>query len=426
MNNKKMLNIVTLCILILVPLIKFLSMNLEYYGLINNYGYINPAIVLYISIPFLLYLYLYSIIKEKRKLDIFDYLMYALIFTSVLSTIFSIDKNIAIFGKVFRQEGLLSILSYLFLFIDWKIYGTKEDIKKYIKIITIIAIINSIFSLLQIYTNFNFILRYKNSYMASGLCGNPNFLGSLLTTIISIATASFLIDKKFNIKNILIIILLYISLIDCQSTGPFFTYILTIIFLIIYLYKKINKSNLIKLLLILLITYPCVSFINRLVYNNGQMKELEINGIERTISSGGNGRLEIWKNSLDIVKKNPIVGVGYDNFYLAYPNESANVGFTFSITDNNLKEDIKYVLIYDNAHNVYLHNLVSTGILGLISYLLMCLFVFIKGLKLKSKEGIVLLSGFVAYSIQAFANISVIQVAPIYYLIMGLILSIKE
>ena len=83
-------------------------------------------------------------------------------------------------------------------------------------------------------------------------------------------------------------------------------------------------------------------------------------------------------------------------------------------------------MIYDNAHNIYLHTLVSTGLLGLIPYLILCLLTFIKGLKLKDKNGILLFSGFVAYSIQGFANISVIQVAPIYYLIIGLILSIKE
>ena len=37
-----------------------------------------------------------------------------------------------------------------------------------------------------------------------------------------------------------------------------------------------------------------------------------------------------------------------------------------------------------------------------------------------------LLGGFIAYSIQAFANINVLQVAPMYYIIMGLILSQKH
>ena len=90
-----------------------------------------------------------------------------------------------------------------------------------------------------------------------------------------------------------------------------------------------------------------------------------------------------------------------------------------------IKSKLKYPEIADNAHNVYLHTLVSSGILGLIPYLLLCLLVFIKGLRSKDNLTLILLGGFVAYSIQAFANISVIQVAPIYYIIMGLML-IKE
>ena len=97
----------------------------------------------------------------------------------------------------------------------------------------------------------------------------------------------------------------------------------------------------------------------------------------------------------------------------------------FYTQDGVIKSRLKYPEITDNAHNIYLHTLVSSGLLGLIPYLILCLLVFIKGLKTKSNLMMILLGGFVAYSIQAFANISVIQVAPIYYIIMGLML-IKE
>ena len=75
---------------------------------------------------------------------------------------------------------------------------------------------------------------------------------------------------------------------------------------------------------------------------------------------------------------------------------------------------------------MYLHTLISTAILGLVPYLILCLLTFIKGLKSENKLETILLAGFVAYSIQAFANISVIQVAPIYYIIIGLMFSIKQ
>ena len=76
----------------------------------------------------------------------------------------------------------------------------------------------------------------------------------------------------------------------------------------------------------------------------------------------------------------------------------------------------------DNAHNVYLHTLVTSGILGIIPLLVLLLYTFIHGLKSNNQYILMLLCGFVAYSVQAFTNISVIEVAPIYYIIIGLIL----
>lgn len=439
-TNKKILNIITLLILILVPFLKFFSMNLEAFGILNNYDNINPAIVLYVSVPFLLFVYIKDIIIKKRKLDIFDYLFYSLIITGIISVIFSIDKSYAILGKEFRHEGFLSILSYYLLFINWKINGTKEDIKKFIKLLVIIALLNSVYALLQIYTNFNFIIRVDlDPMMASGLCGNPNFFGSYIVTVISIMTYIFMINKKISLKEILIIILLFISLINCQSTGPFLTYIIFFILMIIYLIVKRNFifKKILIVIMALILTYSGIYLINKYQIKSYRcemcdFKNEVIKGNKKENSTDNiaitSGRLKIWKNSIDIFVKYPIIGVGFDNYELVYPNPKVDNSFTFTLTTNNeiKKETPVSYLVVDNAHNIYLHTLISTGILGLIPYLILCLLTFIKGLKLKDKLETILLAGFVAYSIQAFANISVIQVAPIYYIIIGLMLSIKE
>lgn len=78
LDNKKLLKIISLCILIGVPFIKFFSMNLEMFGVVNNYDYTNPAIILYISVPILLFVYINNLIKTKRKLDIIDYVFFIL------------------------------------------------------------------------------------------------------------------------------------------------------------------------------------------------------------------------------------------------------------------------------------------------------------------------------------------------------------
>lgn len=434
--NKKILNIVTLCILIFIPFLKFFSMNLEKIGLISNYDFINPAFVLWVSIPFLIFIYIKDIIDKKRRLDIYDYIFLLLISVGVVSCLFSINKTISILGKSFRHEGFLSILSYYLLFINWKENGNKKEIKNFLKILVIIAIINSIYALFQMYTNYDFILIYTDydGKMASGMCGNPNFFGSLIVTVLSIATCNFLIDKdKINYKKMLLLVLLFTSLINCESTGPILTYIIFLIFLLIYL--SIKKYRLLKrslvLFVVLIVTYLILMPINsNFVKNKDGIKinksETSITSITKTIKSGGNGRLKIWKNSLEIIKNNPIIGLGFDNFYLEYPNPKMSNVIAFTQTNEERKTQVTAYQIVDNAHNVYIHTAVSTGLLGLSLYLLLCLLTFIKGLRFKNKLGILLLSGFVAYSIQAFANISVIQVAPIYYIIIGLILSFKE
>lgn len=423
-NIKKVLNITTYLALLAVPFIRIISLYLDKFNIISTYDSINPSTILYCIVPFLIFIYIYEIVKSKRKLDIYDYLLFALTLTGIISIIFSIDKYIAIFGKTFRHEGFLSVLSYYLLFINWKVNGNKEDVKKMLKLILIIGIVNSIYSLLQVYTDFNFIIRSGDSkYLATGFCGHNNFLGTLMVTVISILTCKFLSDK-INYKFILLLILYYVTLINAQSSGPLLAYIITIIFLAVFLKIKnrLFLKNLMVLIIILIITHVSIQFINNQV-RKVERCEFCTETVKKSINTGGTGRIQIWKNSLDIVKDNFIVGVGFDNFYLLYHNPKMDGGKKLVVEDNKVveKKPITWTIV-DNAHNVYLHTLVSTGILGLIPYLLLCLFVFIRGLKSNDKLILLLLAGFVAYSVQAFSNISVIQVAPIYYVMMGLIL----
>lgn len=431
-TDKKILYIFTLCVLVFLPILKQASFYLSVYGVIKNYDSINPAIILYFSVPFFIYVYIKNLIKTKRELDIYDYLFYMLIFAGIVAVIFSIDKEIALFGKPFRHEGFFSVLCYYLLFITWKVSANEKDIKILIKVILGMAILNSVYALGQIYTPFRFILRFGvDTEMASGLCGNPNFFGSLIVTALGIVTPKLLIEKKKNILQFIILILLFISLINSQSAGPFLTYIITLLFFIVYLIikKKLIIKKVIVLICVLLLTYISVYFINN---NSFGVTRCEMCNVMESISDSDNhtdissGRFEIWQKSLKVAKDNLINGVGFDNLHLAYYKDVNLTEVTFYSSGGQIHAVKKYNKIVDNAHNIYLHTLISTGLVGLIPYLILCLYTFIRGLKTKNNLMIFLLGGFVAYSIQGFLNLNVLQVAPIYYVIIGLMLSIKE
>lgn len=445
-TDKRILYIFTFLILVFLPILKQLSFYLVKFNVIKNYDSINPAYVLYFSIPFLIYIYIKNIRKSDRDFDICDYIFFALVLTAFIASLFAIDSDISWFGKEYRHEGFFTVLTYYLLFITWKVEGNKKDIKKIINVLIIMGVINSIYALFQLYTPFKFILRYTtDTDMVTGICGNPNFFGSLIVTVLSIVTVSFLIESKIFIKNILLIILFFISLINSQSTGPFVTYLIVILFFIIYLLikKKTFIKNIIYLILMLIITCFSVLIINRQlfniekceicdfigVFNNNKFEEgnnIDTEAPIYNIYTISNGRINLWKNSLQIVKDNPINGVGYDNFHLAYYEGVNLTSVVFISVDGVTKAIPKYPEIFDNAHNVYLHTLISSGFLGFITYILLCLFTFIKGLKTKDNLVMIIFGGFVAYSIQAFGNINVLQVTPIYYVIIGLILSSKQ
>jgi putative inorganic carbon (HCO3(-)) transporter len=75
----------------------------------------------------------------------------------------------------------------------------------------------------------------------------------------------------------------------------------------------------------------------------------------------------------------------------------------------------------DKAHNEYLHMAAVTGIPSLLIYLFLIVLIFWRNipLMLKDKSKIIVGLAVIGYLIQAFSNISVIAVAPIFWIILG-------
>ena len=124
----------------------------------------------------------------------------------------------------------------------------------------------------------------------------------------------------------------------------------------------------------------------------------------------GTGRMELWKKTIPIIPKYLLHGVGVDCFS--------------NVIDGRPIWRIKadgYRAFFDKAHNEYLQILVTMGIFSLISYL--CLhFVIIKnGIKNAFKtQHLYYVLPIVGYLIQAQFNFSVIEVAPFFYIALGL------
>lgn len=397
--------------MISIPLFKLISYILYLSGIIENSYNFNHVYVLWLSLPVLIILYIISLIY--KKITYVDIIVYFLTILAFISTIFAQDTNISIFGEINRNEGLLTILNYYFVFLNVKNLSNKDYKNKIINLFLILGVFQVIYSILQVYTNFDFIKHFSKEYMAMGLCGNPNFYGSYMVMLVLISSTLYLLKNK-NIYLVLSFIYA-LGLFLANSTAPFIGFILGFIFLIIFCFKNINKINMIKLILLLIILFFINDYALNLKYETIKDNDRRYNikyEVTDTVTSVvtkndeynyGSSRIKLWKNLLPIAKKYYLFGAGLDNLRVVYPKNNG--------------------LIYDKAHNIYYQMLITNGIFALFGYCLLCLIIFIKGFKFKDNFYIALYIAFIGYSIQAFGNISVIDVAPYFFIILGLLYS---
>ena len=417
MNNlKNKIYILVLTIMIAVPFFKLLSYLLYMAEIIDSSFDLNQVYVLWLSVPFLILTYVFGIFTKQIKINYLDYLIYILIILGIISTIFAIDIKTSIFGIDNRWEGLITLLSYYFLFLNVKNLD-ELHLKKILNLFIIIGIFQVIYSVLQVYSSFNFIKDFSKPYMAMGLCANPNFLGSYMVMLLMFCLTLYLTTN--NKKYFILSLIFYIGLCLASSTGPFLGFILSFIFIIIVYFKKIKLEKILIIIPIFVILFYGIDISNRILYNEYSDAKLyrkyniqdelydTIMNYTSDDNKTENSRIVLWKNLLPIAKDHYLLGVGLDNLALIYPNYVTGT-------------------VYDKAHNVYYHILLTNGIFALLVYCLICLIIFLKGFKLNNNFYMAVYMAFVGYSIQAFANISVIDVAPYYFLILGCLATYKN
>lgn len=410
LNNAIM--IITITLIVGFPLLKIIFYILNATKLFIETKYtLYQSIFLWIFLPINIILYIIGIVVKKNKITYIDYLIWTLIGFAFISTAFAEVRDLSIFGAEYRHEGLLSLLSYYFIFLNVKNITNEDCKKKIIDIFLIVGVVESIYSILQVYTNFSFIRHYSKSYMAMGFCGNPNFLGSYIIMHLLIAFSLYLINNKAKYK--ILTVLYFITLSLANSTGPFLAFLISFILFIVIFRKKVKLKKIIEIFIILFITFFIVDYSNKFMQQKVFNKTIETNynistELKETVTNKktentlGNGRVALWKNSLPLIGRYWLVGAGLDNFGEVYPYHT-------------------YDSYYDKAHNIYIQIAITNGVIPLCIYLLICLFYFVKGIKFKKGFYIALWLAFIGYSIQGFSNINITSITPCFYIILGLL-----
>lgn len=170
----------------------------------------------------------------------------------------------------------------------------------------------------------------------------------------TISFTLILIDKATDIKVRIILIPMIImglfQLILTQSRGMYLAFLIVGSLLIILKANKKILGILIALLLGILTIFKNTPYVQRF----------------KSISGGDGARADIYKSTFNIFKKNPITGIGFDNFIQA--------------TDYYEKASF-----YQHPHNMSLKMLAEMGIIGFLSYFSMMGAIVYKLWKSRSK-----------------------------------------
>lgn len=409
--ESKTVNVIILIITSIVPLIIT--------PWAQDYYYHPKITVIYILCLILAVLYLVVLKNYKIKRNKEDYLLGMYLFLLVISSVFAVNKTQALLGRPLREEGLAAMLCYgVIYYVTSKYYKFNEQ---HLKVILISAFIIAIYGIMQ-YFGYNIItpdVYRANLYnQAYSTLGNRNFVGSYLVLILPLAIVGYLYSNKF--FYLVTALILYSCLLCTLTRGAWLGFLCSMIFIFFYfINNKFSKRPLVlifALLFVITIGFNILS--NGAVFGRFTSIGKDITSIVNNNSdSAGSNRMFIWKRAVKLIPERPLLGSGPDNFGIIFMNKF----------QNEVYKDWTYIYV-DKAHNEYLQIAIATGIPSLVIYLSFLFCILKRGVK-KIKDDLYMLaivSSVIGYLIQAFFNISVVSVAPIFWLMLGLISNFKR
>lgn len=350
----------------------------------------------------------------------FDLVIFLYLVSHLLSTIFSIDPWVSLWGFYSRfHEGFLATLSYIVLYYAFVSNLSKKD-TYFCLISSLIA--TMVISLWGIGEHFGqslscyliapytggvdcWIQDVQNRVYAT--LGQPNWMAAYLDITILILSG-ILINLFLNrfLKNndnsnsskskiivtVAVFILAFTALLFTKSRSGVFAFGISIaILFLIHIYKFHQQKSLLKIpKQWLMISFSIIAFSVVLIFSLSFVFGLPFNQtskfnlnfflsknqnsspsktdtkattpspyIDVLISESGDIRKVVWTGAVRVWQRYPILGSGVETFGLSYYRDRP--------PEHNLLSEWDF--LYNKAHNEYLNILATTGTLGIITYL---------------------------------------------------------
>jgi O-antigen ligase len=426
---------------ILVNTIRFFSYLILFTPLILSskffFPFVGPKSLYFFAISeIIFFLWLILIFIDSRYRPQINALLIALsiyLFIFILASIFGVNFSYSFWSKYERMTG---ILMHLHLFSFFLVLGStfKEgDFKKFFGFSNFVAILASFIALANL----------KNPTMrGGGTIGNESFLGTYLLFNVFFALYLIFKTKEFaKIFSIVSFLILSFSLllIGVNLKNLSFTKALSAIFfkegaraaklsfygglvLLFFLWLIASKRKILKILgsisLISSLIFSAFVFYSLLTQPEGFFRKL----IEKEVGSFG-GRFPVWQEAWQGFLEKPLLGWGPENFEFSFVKHYNPCMPT---------PECGGEIWFDRAHNIIFDTLISTGILGMISYLLIFAAIFYILWKnfVKNKTDFftpgIFTSLFIAYFVQNLTVFDMVSSFMVFFLSLAFVASFEK
>ncbi len=348
-----------------------------------------------------------------------------LLLSTILSTIFAVDKYLAFWGTLERGGGLFGFLHY-FIFLGLVlIFFKKNDWLTFFKISLVVGFVVPFYGFLQYFDVKEFPFNLEQANRPGSFVGNPSFLSAYLFLLISMAVLVFNFSKNlfWRVFCAFTVLASFIMLFLAATRGALLGFAIGVIILLIYYVFFFKKSKKIRnfsiVLLAVLVLLLSVFWLTRFAPFWRDVPGLNrFAGATSLIPKDGSvqTRLVTWQISWEAFKEKPIFGWGPDNFLVAwdkyYNFKLATYGETW----------------LDRAHNQLLDVLVMQGIFGLLIYLALFGFIFylLFSKKVFGRFSPILGAVLIAYFVQNIFLFDEISSYLLFIAIIGFLISVSE
>ncbi len=280
----KVAELLILAMTFLIPVIFFTGT--------NDVFEINKIFVMRFLTFFVIGLWLVSVIFEKKIKLIktnFDFPLLGYLGVSVLTTIFTFNIYVSIFGVYEDFEGILTILNYIALFyIIINFAESVTSVKKIIMIIVIAAVVISVYGLAQNF-GWDFIAWNPETYSPDrffSTLGNPNFLAAYLVEALPLIFILFFItpDNTKKSEMIMLLVLLTAGLVLIQLFTGLFSHVISKFYIKIAdpLTGKIKSSFMVSLITWVVLFSPVI-LLGAVLGTLRQVREFTRNNMKKII-----------------------------------------------------------------------------------------------------------------------------------------------